>query len=362
MLENISFLFNQISQKHLQILSIMLSYFYKSAKIFKKYGGSIMDYTCRTRSLTSLTKDISNGNIQLTHKLQRKEGQWNSKQRSELIDSLLRKYPINPTYGVKENGKVGIIDGVQRLSTIRDYIDNKFALSKILEKVTINDKEYDIAGKKFKKLEEVVQEELLKAELQVYELRECTDKEVREMFARQNSGKPLSNTNKRSVLENEKVSESINSLASHPFFSKIVTKTQSKSDLEKDIVRQVLMITSDYEMSSFRSNDINKFVVWLNDNLDTSLIKQITDSLDKLDAAFVDFIKIKKLVAPLIVYGMYKTVKSKKSTQKYIDWLKKFIEKYDDNKDFLKYCESATASADMVKGRVDYFTAAVNKL
>lgn len=321
-----------------------------------------MDYACRTRSLTSLTKDISNGNIQLTHKLQRKEGQWNSKQKSELIDSLLRKFPINPTYGVKENGKIGIIDGVQRLSTIRDYIDNKFALGKFLERVKINNNEYEIAGKRFKKLDEIVQEELLKAELQVYELIDCTDKEVREMFARQNSGKPLSNTNRRSVLENEKVSESINSLASHPFFTKIVTKAQSKSDLEKDIVRQVLMIVSDYEMSSFRSNDINKFVIWLNDNLNDSITKQLKDALDKLDAAFPEFVKIKKLVAPLMVYGMYKSIKNKKSTQKYIDWLKKFIEQYDSNKDFLKYCESATASAEMVKGRVDYFTSAVNKL
>lgn len=321
-----------------------------------------MDYTCRTRSLSSLTKDIESGKIMLTHKLQRKEGQWNNRQRSELIDSLLRNYPINPTYGVKESGKVGIIDGVQRLSTIRDYINNVFSLVKTLEKVTINDTEYDIAGKKFKKLDDTVQEELLKSELQLYELMDCTDKEVREMFARQNSGKPLSNTNKRSVLENEKVSKSINSLASHNFFSKIVTKTQSKSDLEKDIVRQVLMIVSDYEMSSFRSNDINKFVIWLNDNLNDSIIKQLADALDKLDAAFPEFIKIKKLVAPLMIYGMYKAIKNKKLTQKYIDWLKKFIDQYENNKDFLKYCESATASADMVKGRVDYFTAAINKL
>lgn len=321
-----------------------------------------MDYTCRTRSLTSLTKDILNDNIQLTHKLQRKEGQWNSRQKSELIDSLLRKYPINPTYGVKENGKIGIIDGVQRLSTVRDFIDNKFALIKTLEKVNINGKEYDIAGKRFKKLDEPIQEELLKSELQVYELFDCTDKEVREMFARQNSGKPLSNTNKRSVLETEKVSEAINSLASHSFFTKIVTKTQSKSDFEKDIVRQVLMIVSDYEILSFRSNDIDKFVIWLNDNLDESLIKQTADSLDKLDDAFTDFVKIKKLVAPLMIYGMFKTIKSKKSTQKYIEWLKKFISGYDNNIEFLKYCESATASADMVKGRINYFKSAVNKL
>lgn len=321
-----------------------------------------MDYTCRTRSLSSLTKDISNGNIQLTHKLQRKEGQWNSKQKSELIDSLLRKYPINPTYGVKENGKIGIIDGVQRLSTIRDFIDNKFTLGKFLERVKINNNEYEIAGKRFKKLDETVQEELINTELQVYELIDCTDKEVREMFARQNSGKPLSNTNKRSVLENEKVSKSINTLASHNFFTKIVTKTQSKSDLEKDIVRQVLMIVSDYEISSFRSNDIDKFVVWLNDHIDDSILKQLTEALDKLDAAFPEFLKIKKLVAPLMIYGMYKAIIRKKSTQKYIIWLKKFIEQYDTNKDFLKYCESATASADMVKGRINYFTAAVNKL
>lgn len=321
-----------------------------------------MDYTCRTRSLSSLTGDIKSGKIALTHKLQRKEGQWNPKQRSELIDSLLRNYPINPTYGVKEGNKTGVIDGVQRLSTIRDYLDNKFALVKFLEPVTINDQEYDIAGKKFKKLDETVQKALSESELQIYELRDCTDKEVREMFARQNSGKPLSNTNKRSVLENEKVSESINALASHNFFTKIVTKAQSKSDLEKDIVRQVLMIVTDYDMSSFRSNDINKFVIWLNDNLDDSIIKLLSEALDKLDTAFPEFVKTKKLVAPLMVYGMYRAIKNNKSTKKYIDWLKKFIEQYDTNKDFLKYCESATASSEMVKGRVDYFTTAVNKL
>lgn len=248
------------------------------------------------------------------------------------------------------------------MSTIRDYIDNKFALVKYLERVKINNSEYDIAGKRFKKLDEIVQEELLKAELQVYELIDCTDKEVREMFARQNSGKPLSNTNKRSVLENEKVSKSINTLASHNFFTKIVTKAQSKSDLEKDIIRQVLMIVSDYEISSFRSNDIDKFVVWLNDNIDDSILKQLAEALDKLDAAFHEFLKIKKLVAPLMIYGMYKAIKYKKSTQKYIGWLKKFLEQYDTNRDFLKYCESATASADMVKGRINYFTSAVNKL
>lgn len=145
----------------------------------------------------------------------------------------------------------------------------------------------------------------------MYELIDCTDKEVREMFARQNSGKPLSSTNRRSVLENQKVSETINSLASHKFFTKIVTKAQSKRDLEKDIVRQVLMIVSDYDMSSFRSNDIDKFVIWLNDNLDDSITKQLKDALDKLNAAFPEFVKIKNLLHHLWYMGCIKRSKTR---------------------------------------------------
>lgn len=39
-----------------------------------------MDYTSKTRSLQSLVKDMNKGTINLSHKLQRPEGQWNRKQ------------------------------------------------------------------------------------------------------------------------------------------------------------------------------------------------------------------------------------------------------------------------------------------
>ena len=133
-----------------------------------------MDYTCRTRSLSSLIKDISNGNIQLTHKLQRKEGQWNTRQKSDLIDSLLRHYPINPTYAIKEEGILSVIDGVQRLSTVRDYLNDGFALSKTLEPIKMGEEEKEIAGKKFSKLDEEIQAAIKSSELQLYELTECT--------------------------------------------------------------------------------------------------------------------------------------------------------------------------------------------
>ena len=100
-----------------------------------------MDYTCRTKTLQALVKAMDKGTILLSHKLQRPEGQWNRKQKTDLIDSLLRKYPINPTYAIKEVGISSVIDGVQRLSCVRDFISDKFALSKDMESVIVNDEE-----------------------------------------------------------------------------------------------------------------------------------------------------------------------------------------------------------------------------
>ena len=172
-----------------------------------------MDFTCKTRTLQSLAKDMEKGNITLSHKLQRSEGQWNRKQKSDLIDSLLRKYPINPTYGiVQEDNSLAIIDGVQRLSTIRDFISNKFALSKDMESIIINGEEKDLSGLKFKKLDEDTQNEILNSELQVYRMTDCTEKDVREIFRRQNAGKPLSSRHLRVVNESDLFSSEITNL------------------------------------------------------------------------------------------------------------------------------------------------------
>lgn len=320
-----------------------------------------MECTCKTKTLQALSMNMQRGNLLLTHKLQRREGQWSPKMKSELIDSLLRSYPINPTYCVRDNGELYTIDGVQRLSCIRDYLDNKFALSKILEPVIINGKEKEIAGKKFNKLDEETQEALLACELQVYEITEYTDKEIRQMFSRQNSGKKLNNTQLRTSLESDEFREVIYSLTSHPFFAKCFTKTQLKNDTDKDTVRQILMLTeqsNDYDFGSFRSNDINKFVVGYQEHINYDKIELIKQALDKLDESFEE-IKIKQLSIPMCIYGMYRIIKDNKDTGKYVEWLKDFLATYETNEDYLQYCGSGTSSSEAVKGRLNYFRDAI---
>jgi Protein of unknown function DUF262 len=75
--------------------------------------------------------------IKLDPDFQRESNVWNPKQKSELIESILIGIPL-PIFYVKQDkkGNLILIDGRQRLSTIFDFMDNKFSLSglKILSK------------------------------------------------------------------------------------------------------------------------------------------------------------------------------------------------------------------------------------
>lgn len=324
-----------------------------------------MDYTLKTRSLQSLVKDLNKNNISLTHKLQRVEGQWNKKQKSNLIDSLLRKYPINPVYGiVDENGSLSIIDGVQRLSTIRDYIGDKFSLSKDMDSITINGEEKIISGLKFSKLDEDTQTELLNAELQVYRMTDCTEKDIRELFARQNSGKPLNSRLLRVVRESDEFSNAVCSLANHPFMDKIISKTQRKNGTDRDTIIQAMMLISsnqEQEFTSFRTKDIDAYVT---DYADQYLDRADTlkEAMDRFDEAFDSEVKIPSTSIPQILYAGYRIVKDKKSFSRLAEKVSEFIATYDSNDEYKQFVQSGTSSQENVNGRFQYWRSVVREL
>lgn len=324
-----------------------------------------MDYTLKTRSLQSLVKDMEKGTISLSHKLQRPEGQWNKKQKSNLIDSLLRHYPINPTYGIVEtNGTLSIIDGVQRLSTIRDFIGNKFSLSKDIESVIINGEEKNLSGLKFNKLDEDTQSEILNSELQVYRMSDCTEKDVREMFARQNAGKPLSNKLMRVVHESDDFSNVVYSLTNHPFMDKIMSPVQRKNGTDRDTIIQAMMLISsnqEQEFTSFRTKDIDAYVT---DYADQYLDRADTlkEAMDRFNESFDDEIKIPSTSIPQILYSGYRIVKDKKSFSRLAEKVSEFIATYDSNEEYKQYVLSGTGSKENVKGRFDYWRGIVKTL
>lgn len=317
-----------------------------------------MDYSCKQRSLDSLVHDIKSGKISFTHKLQRPEGQWSTKMKADLIDSIFRKYPINPTYAVIEaDNKEAIIDGVQRLSTVRDYLDNKFALSKDMESVVINGEEKNLAGLKYEDLDDDIKNELGKSELQIYRITDYTEKDVREMFRRQNSGKPVSSKLLRVVYESDEFSTMINDFINHPFMDKITTPVMRKNGSDRDIIIQTFMLiacnqTEDY--TSFRSKDVNAFIA---SHSDFCLEKATTlkEAMDRYNTAFEGKIKIAITSIPMLLYAGYKVTKNKGSYTKLIEIVLNFLRDYDSNEEYKQFVQRGTGSSANVRGRFDYW-------
>ena len=209
-----------------------------------------MKTSSKERTLQWICNQHKKGNISFSHKLQRPIGQWNTRMKSLLLHSLLVGFPVNPIYTVEESGITYTLDGSQRTSTCISYINNEFALSKDTPNITIVSNEngesinktYEIAGKKFKKLDEEVQTTLLACSLEFCMLIEYTDDEVKEMFKRQNTSKPVGAKLLRICNESDEFSDAVYSLANHPFMNKLVTPTHRKNGTDRDLIIQTFML------------------------------------------------------------------------------------------------------------------------
>lgn len=324
-----------------------------------------MKVSSGNKPVQTLTNKIKRGKIVLKHRLQRREGVWSKSAKSLLVDSLLRGYITNPVHTIVENDVQYVIDGVQRLSTLYDYVNDKFSLSKNLEPVEIDGISYDIAGKKFSKLDQPVQDELMSSQIQVYEITEYTDKDVREMFSRLNSGKPLNVTQKMTPGMSTELSDTIFDIISHPFFAKVLSPTQLKSSVDQSVALEILMlseINNEYDFGSFSRKDKERFIEYYNDKVNIEKVDLIKQGLDKLDEAFDENVKIPKTSISFVCYVLFRTIKDKKSTTKAIDIIKSFLDNYDSNEEYKSFIIQGTSSAESVKSRLDYWRGVIREL
>lgn len=95
---------------------------------------------------------IKKGKIVLEVPFQRKQI-WKPEQASSLLESIIMNVPIPPLYfAEEENGNWLVLDGLQRLSSIKNYYDNEFALSKLEVLTELNKIKYKDLPPKAKSL------------------------------------------------------------------------------------------------------------------------------------------------------------------------------------------------------------------
>ena len=210
-------------------------------------------------------------------------------------------YPalVNKHSDTKE---IDVVDFKQRFTTIAAFANDEFKLSKDLKPLTIDGTEYEIAGKKFSKLDEVVQSRFNDRDISIITMTDATEEEISDIFERINMGHQLTNGQKRSTIQSKEVREIVYSLAAHPFFEKVLSVAQFKKNLDRDIVIQCLMLTEKTDknnFTSFKSVDMNKFIEYYNDKIadpnEKSFVEKKIDNLrkalDKLNEELPENIK-----------------------------------------------------------------------
>ena len=126
---------------------------------------------------------IRHREINLAPDFQRMVGVWKVEQKSRLIESLLLRIPIPVFYVAADHDEVwSVVDGLQRTSTIFDYVTDKFALKNLEYLTTLN-------GCSFTQLPHRMQRRIRETQLVVNVIDPGTPEEVMfNIFRRINTG------------------------------------------------------------------------------------------------------------------------------------------------------------------------------
>ena len=317
------------------------------------------------RVISSLLDNIKDEELLLNHPIQRKPGQFTPAQKSLLIDSLLRNYPIPPIYTVVEGKKEYVIDGLQRLSIIASYVNDEFALTSKLKPLSYEDGgetvELELQKLKFSKLPKKLQKRILKQNLSFISFHDCKEGELNEVFLRLNNGVPLNKPQKLHAILSSQMQTAIKDIIELDFFTKTIglTKTTRIKSHDESMVIQTLMLLNDN--MDFSKKGMPAFLESYTYNQeDFDLIKNAVVELgEKFPKKTPNFIKS---IVPMVIYALIKCPEKKKHT--YFNALSLFVANYDKldtYNNIREHCNSGTISPTNVAWRVDYFLGLYNK-
>ena len=124
---------------------------------------------------------------------------WNEGKRQLLIDSILRQYDLPKFYLRVSNPPYDheVIDGQQRLRAIWDFCADQYVLSDVSKDIPNLG---DLSGKKFSELSSDAQDLMGIFELNLVEVEDASDIEIRDLFLRLQEGVSLNPAEKRNAM------------------------------------------------------------------------------------------------------------------------------------------------------------------
>lgn len=219
--------------------------------------------------MDAIIRRFKQGTIIMHPDFQREEV-WSKETKSRLIESLLLRIPITMFYvSADEEGKLTVVDGLQRLSAIRDFVlkeDYKSTNTKGLgDGLRLQGLEFlaDYEGKTFNELPINMQNRINETEFTFTIINPGTPEEVkRNIFKRINTGgEGLKPQEIRNALYAGKSTELLKTLATSTSFMKATTSSVRSNRMEsyEVVLRGIAFILRDAD-SYPKNGNMDKFL------------------------------------------------------------------------------------------------------
>ena len=223
-----------------------------------------------------LVTDMDDGKIHRDVLLQRTEGQWNRKQKTALILSIFKEIPIGSilmtepkrSRNVKsEYPSSSLLDGLQRVTNIVDFVKNKFSICKGTKPLhcefededgNIIEQDVDISGLKFSQLPQVFQDKISNYQLDLKIYRGYTDEELDEIVFTVNNGTRFKPNQKIRTTLGSKVMRKIQPIIDNEFWQD-VPDCNAKNDTVLACVLRSLMLIVRHDWDSLSNSMVSTF-------------------------------------------------------------------------------------------------------
>jgi len=201
--------------------------------IMEPFNPTDIDIVVEPKSLDALIERIKHNEIDMNTDFQRHADLWNNAKMSKLIESILIRFPLPAFYfDASDDNNWLIVDGLQRLSSIRKFVIEKKLRLSGLEFLT------DLNGKNYDELHRTYQRRIKECPVTVYMIKPGTPEEVKySVFRRINTGgMMLNNQEIRNAMAKSKDRELLEGLATHECMVTMM------GDLSKRMVDQELVL------------------------------------------------------------------------------------------------------------------------
>lgn len=210
---------------------------------------------------------VKNGKINFDHIVQR-SFVWERRRKTGLIESIILGYPVPSIFAKRiaehNNNIYYIMDGKQRLSTIKQFLNDEFALTpippvKYIDIETSKEKEIDISGYRYSRLPEALQDIIKDTMFNIIYFDDLTQNEEHELFKRLNAGKPL--TAKVRTLATSNDVENLLRIGQHELFKQMYSeKALNNKNQVSTIAKVWIMLNMPIEEISFEGKEFNKIL------------------------------------------------------------------------------------------------------